>query len=172
MIETMKSRKGITPVIAIVLLLLLTVGAVGVVWTQFQGLVSGDTSQQVQKSAKQRNADLSIINVNKTRTGSGTKYYMMTVANNGGQTINFGNLSGRTEIGLNGNSPRPLVSAGGSCKLGAITANGGTETCNTSIQWEGNDDGLGSEFVIYLGSNQKDAYTCFETASQSYCRQG
>ncbi|MFP4038191.1 MAG: hypothetical protein ACLFTA_00205 [Candidatus Nanohaloarchaea archaeon] len=33
------TRKGITPVIAIVLLLLVTVGAVGVVYTQFQGLV-------------------------------------------------------------------------------------------------------------------------------------
>lgn len=33
------TSKGITPVIAIVLLLLVTVGAVGVVYTQFQGLV-------------------------------------------------------------------------------------------------------------------------------------
>ena len=34
-----RKTKGITPVIAIVLLLLVTVGAVGVVYTQFQGLV-------------------------------------------------------------------------------------------------------------------------------------
>jgi flagellin-like protein len=33
------TRKGITPVIAIVLLLLITVGAVGTVYTQFQGLL-------------------------------------------------------------------------------------------------------------------------------------
>jgi FlaG/FlaF family flagellin (archaellin) len=31
--------KGVTPVVAIVLLLLVTVGAVGIVYTQFQGIV-------------------------------------------------------------------------------------------------------------------------------------
>jgi flagellin-like protein len=36
---TDKQNKGITPVIAIVLLLALTVAAVGIVWTQFQGFV-------------------------------------------------------------------------------------------------------------------------------------
>jgi len=36
------TTKGITPVIAIVLLLLVTVGAVGVVYTQFQDLVGDD----------------------------------------------------------------------------------------------------------------------------------
>lgn len=36
------TQKGITPVIAIVLLLLVTVGAVGVVYTQFQDLVEDD----------------------------------------------------------------------------------------------------------------------------------
>jgi len=38
----MRLRKGITPVIAIVLLLLITVGAVGVVYTQFQNIVGED----------------------------------------------------------------------------------------------------------------------------------
>lgn len=38
----MRTTKGITPVIAIVLLLLVTVGAVGVVYTQFQDLVQDD----------------------------------------------------------------------------------------------------------------------------------
>ena len=40
-----KQRKGITPVIAIVLLLLVTVGAVGVVYTQFQNIANqGNTN--------------------------------------------------------------------------------------------------------------------------------
>jgi flagellin-like protein len=40
-----KRSKGITPVIAIVLLLALTVAAVGIVWTQFQGFV-GQADQE------------------------------------------------------------------------------------------------------------------------------
>ncbi|NMI76870.1 hypothetical protein GLT92_00445 [Nanohaloarchaea archaeon] len=39
-------RKSITPVIAIVLLLMVTVGAVGVVYSQFQSFV-GDPTEQI-----------------------------------------------------------------------------------------------------------------------------
>ena len=50
-------RKGITPVIAIVLLLLITVGAVGVVYTQFQSLI-GNPGEQVNQQQQVRNTEM------------------------------------------------------------------------------------------------------------------
>jgi FlaG/FlaF family flagellin (archaellin) len=41
--------KGITPVVAIVLLLLVTVGAVGIVYTQFQGIVNKCENSECKK---------------------------------------------------------------------------------------------------------------------------
>jgi flagellin-like protein len=55
--EFTSERKGITPVIAIVLLLMVTVGAVGVVYTQFQSLV-GDPTEDIDQ--QQRNQDTNI----------------------------------------------------------------------------------------------------------------
>lgn len=52
-----EQRKGITPVIAIVLLLMVTVGAVGVVYTQFNSLV-GNPSEELEE--QQRNQDTNI----------------------------------------------------------------------------------------------------------------
>lgn len=54
-----KYRKGITPVIAIVLLLMVTVGAVGVVYTQFQSLV-GDPTDQIDDQQRNQNTDISV----------------------------------------------------------------------------------------------------------------
>lgn len=46
-------RKGITPVIAIVLLILITLGAVGVVWTQFQSVLNfGEQANSQQQAMK------------------------------------------------------------------------------------------------------------------------
>jgi flagellin-like protein len=53
-------RKGITPVIAIVLLLMVTVGAVGVVYTQFQSLV-GDPTEQIDNQQRNQNTDITIV---------------------------------------------------------------------------------------------------------------
>lgn len=55
--ELFEQRKGITPVIAIVLLLMVTVGAVGVVYTQFNSLVG---NPQEQLNEQQRNQDTRI----------------------------------------------------------------------------------------------------------------
>ncbi|MFB6204625.1 MAG: hypothetical protein ABEJ75_03190 [Candidatus Nanohaloarchaea archaeon] len=46
-----KSRKGITPVIAIVLLILITLGMIGIVWTQFQGVLQFGGQAQSQQQA-------------------------------------------------------------------------------------------------------------------------
>lgn len=54
------TRKGITPVIAIVLLLMVTVGAVGVVYTQFQSLV-GDPTDQIDQQQQNQNTNIRIL---------------------------------------------------------------------------------------------------------------
>ena len=63
------SRKGITPVIAIVLLLMVTVGAVGVVYTQFQSLV-GDPTEQIDSQQRNQNTDMNIVRGKSNNTSS------------------------------------------------------------------------------------------------------
>lgn len=58
----MKNRKGITPVIAIVLLLMVTVGAVGVVYTQFQSLV-GNPDEAVGQQQDIQNTEMAYSTV-------------------------------------------------------------------------------------------------------------
>jgi flagellin-like protein len=60
-------RKGITPVIAIVLLLMVTVGAVGVVYTQFQSLVQDPTSR-IDEQQRNANTDITIVRGKSTNT--------------------------------------------------------------------------------------------------------
>ncbi|MFB6099775.1 MAG: hypothetical protein ABEK16_00745 [Candidatus Nanohalobium sp.] len=78
----LEQRKGITPVIAIVLLLLVTVGAVGVVYTQFQNIAgSGDTT--FADTAKK--TELTITSVSKNNDSE----MNLTITNNQGSvTIN------------------------------------------------------------------------------------
>jgi len=61
------NRKGITPVIAIVLLLMVTVGAVGVVYTQFQSLV-GDPTGQIDDQQRNQNTDMAIVRAKSNNT--------------------------------------------------------------------------------------------------------
>jgi FlaG/FlaF family flagellin (archaellin) len=57
--RNIRSRKGLTPVIAIVLLLFITVGAVGVVYTQFSGILDqGQESTQDTLSALTSSVDI------------------------------------------------------------------------------------------------------------------
>lgn len=56
------SMKGITPVIAIVLLLLVTVGAVGVVYTQFQNIADQGNTQF---NTDARQTEVSLVSVSK-----------------------------------------------------------------------------------------------------------
>lgn len=58
--KLLEDRKGITPVIAIVLLLMVTVGAVGVVYTQFQSLV-GNPTEEIDQRQRNQDTDISVI---------------------------------------------------------------------------------------------------------------
>ena len=74
-------RKGITPVIAIVLLLLITVGAVGVVYTQFQSLL-GNPGEQVDDQQQVRQTEIRFDTMYKANN-SGNDFVNMTVTNVG-----------------------------------------------------------------------------------------
>lgn len=73
-------RKGITPVIAIVLLLLITVGAVGVVYTQFQSLL-GNPGEQVDQQQQVRQTEIRFDSLYKN--GSSSSHVNLTVTNTG-----------------------------------------------------------------------------------------
>jgi len=94
--------KGITPVIAIVLLLLITVGAVGVVYTQFQGLVGGNEAKQDLQQRRQL-MDVSLDTVGVTNSSSDSMN--LYIKNVGDQPVNSSDLTLR--IGYDGAKPVP-----------------------------------------------------------------
>lgn len=79
-------RKGITPVIAVVLLLLITVGAVASAWGLYQNIIS-DQSQLDQLNAQQRasNTDIAYNSVYEGENG----YAIMSIENTGSRAINL-----------------------------------------------------------------------------------
>ena len=87
----MTKRKGITPVIAIVLLLLITVGAVGVVYTQFQSLV-GNPGERVNEQQQVRNTGMTFRSMYKADDGTGTYYINVTVSNTNSVAWNTSNF--------------------------------------------------------------------------------
>lgn len=85
--STMSDRKGITPVVSVVLLMMVTVGAVGVVYTQFNALASNE------KGLDELNQDTGISIVRLESTGGHTAgdnggYVNLTITNTGEVTRN------------------------------------------------------------------------------------
>ena len=96
----MNQRKGITPVIAIVLLLLITVGATAVVFTQFQGLAgNGEAQREAEELDRLSSVKLSIIGVTNSSAGN----LNMLVKNTGDTPINSSQLQLR--VGYDGAQP-------------------------------------------------------------------
>lgn len=81
-------RKGITPVVAIVLLLLITVGAVGVVYTQFEAIVDQDPTDEL---GFLDDMDLRIQSVYSEDAGDGTM--MVTLENNDEHEVDLTNAT-------------------------------------------------------------------------------
>lgn len=84
------NRKGITPVIAVVLLLLLTVGAVASAWGLYQQITS-NTDQVDQLNARQAasNTEISVQTVYRWERSSGNDKINVTLRNNGGEAVNL-----------------------------------------------------------------------------------
>ncbi|PSG99592.1 MAG: hypothetical protein BRC28_04025 [Nanohaloarchaea archaeon SW_4_43_9] len=82
-------RKGITPVIAVVLLLLITVGAVASAWGLYQNIIS-DQSQVDQLNSRQQ-AQQTDINIESAYEESGSDSISLTLRNVGERTIDLTN---------------------------------------------------------------------------------
>lgn len=154
-------RKGITPVIAIVLLLLITVGAVGIVYTQFQGIVEGnDAEQELQQQQRIQQSSYSIVAV--TATGSPGNYEV-TIKNTGDDTLDLSTL-GTLKIGKDGNSPQAVSAQGGSCSMTSLSP-GSTVSCDSGISWGTANDGQSTVIELQVGDTVKDSFSCFENGN-------
>jgi len=170
--------KGITPVIAIVLLLLVTVSAVGVVWTQFENIVDQGSTQ----ASYLDNIDTKITVVRRNTTNADDQ--MSIVLENTG-TDQY-NMSDIAELRYSIPGERVDVPVGGS--IHGYTHNSGDQNCfdKESMQKLAPNDmavcntGVSmpspgaDEITIQLtesgadtGSGKIDEYTCQPSTSSS-----
>ncbi len=140
------NRKGITPVIAIVLLLLITVGAVGVVYTQFQSL-TGDPTEELDQQERLRSADYTITAVRSTDTGTPSNgQIQITIKNTGDALWNLSD-SMEVQVGPDGNSPSVVTAyAGTSYEYSSISSD---FTCKDPST-------IGNKGILEIGQS----YTC------------
>lgn len=170
--ELFKQRKGITPVIAIVLLLMVTVGAVGVVYTQFNSLVGNpneelrqqqrDQDTRIRISRVESNASVSNSLTGAERNAHNVSDYgtlMMTIQNSGSVSRNTSTfvltaLSGETtgEYSLNNQTCfHPANST--------ILDPQGSYYCNTGITFPKVTEEVRLE-VLLTGSSKTWTTTC------------
>lgn len=167
-----EQRKGITPVIAIVLLLMVTVGAVGVVYTQFNSLV-GNPSDELEEQQENRDTDIRItqmrtnasLSQNLPSTYSASTYgtIQLSISNTGSVSRNISSFSlvaVRAEAGSvsNGDCFEPTGS------LDDILNPGGSYECDTGIVYPGVTDEVELE-VILQGSSKTWTDTCRHSRS-------
>ncbi len=139
-------RKGITPVIAVVLLLLITVGAVASAWGLYQNIISDQS--QVDELQQRQAAENTEIRRQQVYNSGG--YINVSLRNNGGQAVNLTKdvelqvdpdggddylspplLVGNYDIG----DPRDSGCFGGSGKTLTTEGDSRELQCNTSIQF-------------------------------------
>lgn len=175
----MMSRKGITPVIAVVLLLLITVGAVASAWGLYQNIIS-DQSQLDELDAQQRasQSEFSFSSVVENDDGS-TQIYLQ---NTGSRAVN---LTSEVELLLSPDGEQgyvsPLVisnqysnwdaSADSSCfnSTAGILEVGNTYNCNTGTNFPNATQTLGIQ-VNYRNADVDWTYQCRpETSGTTTC---
>lgn len=179
----MKVSKGITPVIAIVLLLLITVGAVGVVYAQFENIV-GDPTQDIEDQERLRNADYSIVSIRKDESGDDSM--KISIRNDAEYEWNLSKQA-TIMVGPDGNPANSLNSlqgtqwdldiAGTNCydpsNIGSdsdgVLKQSESYTCDTGVEWPQPTDG-GTTIEIRLKDQTKDSSMCSPTtSSQTLC---
>lgn len=169
--SAMFKRKGITPVIAIVLLLLITVGAVTVVYSQFQSLTEGnEAEQQLEDQQAVQRASYDIIGVKSTdpnNPGDGT--IEITVKNTGDEVLDL-NTRATISIGKDGETPQAIsvLNSDAECQLGTIQS-GSSQSCDTGISWPTPDDGQSTTIRLSIGEVVKDSYTCTAESGSRFC---
>jgi flagellin-like protein len=159
--EVFKQRKGITPVIAIVLLLMVTVGAVGVVYTQFNSLV-GNPEEQFEEQQQDQNTQISITNIESNESFSDatppdSATMNLTITNSGTVARNTTDFL----LTVQGTS----AEVDGECFTAAdseILATGSQYTCNTGVPFPGVTEDTTLE-VRLTGTSKTWVDTCRPT---------
>lgn len=170
------TRKGITPVIAIVLLLLVTVGAVGVVYTQFQGLVQDPDTGFLEE------VEIDFQTV--VRNGSGPGTMEIRIQNQGEQEYNLTEVA-RMEYSVPGEQRLEFGSADvfdqvtgtdatqHECFTSSATPDiqsfspGTTANCNTGVDMPDPDDQITLHIVEQESGEEIVSYTCSPSTSSS-----
>ncbi|MFB6159402.1 MAG: hypothetical protein ABEJ95_07160 [Candidatus Nanohalobium sp.] len=172
-----EKRKGITPVIAIVLLLLVTVGAVGVVYTQFQNIADQGNTQfntkarqtAIQITAVSKNNDnemnLTITNKQDSVTINTSKmlqiqYYPDEAGS--GSSVPFSTLPLANIDKASGASATCFSDS----RTGVILDPGESYTCDTNVKWPEATTYVGMQVNVQGGSNSWTK-ECEPTSSSS-----
>lgn len=170
-----RQQKGITPVIAIVLLLLVTVGAVGVVYSQFQGLIQDPDTGFLDE------VDLNVQTV--TRNGSNPGSMQLRLQNEGDQEYNLTDLA-RMEYSIPGESSldrgTALISFNELSDVGThecFTMDAGddiqsfgpgdTASCDTGVSMVSSSDEVTLHVIDDGNGEEVDSYTCSPSTSTS-----
>lgn len=170
----MKIRKGITPVIAIVLLLMITVGVVGLVYTQVQNLI-GNPGEQVDQQQQVRQTDMSFSSV---YDDSGSVY--VTVRNTGDVTWNTSQFEMQFIPGGDGTAVGYAAATGGSSSFSSAGTQScfnadssptqvdpsGSYTCDTGVEFPGATQTLGLE-VEMVNADKTWSYSCSPDTSSA-----
>lgn len=163
----MDFHKGITPVIAIVFLMAITIGAVGMFYEQLSGVMdAADPTKELKKQQRSQQSSYSIIGVRKNPS---TDEIEVTIKNTGDSKFDLSKWA-TVKIGVNDQKPQALATLGGTpdeCynSLGTL-APGDTANCPTGVPWPSANGGR-EKFQLLLKGVNKDTYLC--TAGDQYC---
>lgn len=171
-----ETQKGITPVIAIVLLLLVTVGAVGVVYTQFQDLVEDDVGADFLE-------EIDDVQVQSVTRGDPDESMILRLQNQGENQYNLTEVA-RTEFSVPGESRQERetamnifdeISDVGTHECFTNDASdeiqefgpGDTATCDTGVSMVDPNDEVTIHLIESESGDEFDSYTCSPSTSTS-----
>ena len=172
-------RKGITPVIAIVLLLVVTVGAVGVVYTQFQNIADQGNTEF---STQARNTQVQIDSLAKSSDGEN----ITLVMTNRQDSVTIGNTTEMLQVSYKPNedsgyqSYGSVEAAGGvgnlelspngesdkSCFSGSTLNPGNTQSCDLGVKWPDATETFGIRVGV-KGASNSDSLECRVATSKT-----
>ena len=171
-------RKGITPVIAIVLLLVVTVGAVGVVYTQFQniqqqGNTQFDTTErqidlQITSMTESSDGDISLTITNgQSSIGFNTSQYLQAQfypdGAGQGQSVPFSALNVSNIEADSGDNENCFVGSG------QILNPGESMTCDTNVNFPSASEHIGVVVQVQGGANSWSDECAPRTTSSVTC---
>lgn len=169
-------RKGITPVIAVVLLLLITVGAVASAWGLYQEITSDQS--QLDQLNQQRQAQATELDFSSVYNANGG--INMSLRNTGGRTVNMSEelelqfIPDGSDSGVSYDVYTASTGNGNGnleCFQNMFGANesvepGETYTCDTGVEFPSATDSVGL-VVDYKATGKSWDHTCNPSTSSS-----